>query len=79
MSRHVHVGVFDFLVLLALGAAADGAGDHHTGVDPDADAKLPAEPLGDEAVNRNSGGKRRPVFRGKPDDPQLPFPTLTAA
>ena len=41
---------------LQLSTAAYCSGDHHTGVDPDADAKLPAEPLGDEAVNQHRGG-----------------------
>src|SRR5215469_320014 len=40
---------------LQLAATADGSGDHHTGVDPDADPKLPAESLGDKAVNQHSG------------------------
>ncbi len=41
---------------LELAAAADGAGDHHAGVDPDADSKLPAESLGYKAVNDHCGG-----------------------
>ena len=41
---------------LELAAAADGSGDHHPGVDPYADPKVPAESLGDKTVNQNSGG-----------------------
>ena len=41
---------------LELAGAADGARDHHTGVDPDADSKLPAKPLGDQAMNPLSSG-----------------------
>jgi hypothetical protein len=41
---------------LELAAAADGAGDHHTGGDSDADAKGAVESLGDEALNQNSSG-----------------------
>jgi len=33
--------------------AADGSGDHQTGVDPDADPQCIAESLGDEAVNEH--------------------------
>ena len=33
--------------------AADGPGDHQTGVDPDADPQRIAESLGDEAVNEH--------------------------
>jgi hypothetical protein len=36
---------------LELAAAADGSGNHHTGVDPDADPKIPTKSLGDKAVN----------------------------
>ena len=43
---------------LELASAADGSGDHHPGVDPDADPKLPAESLGDQAVNQHSGCHR---------------------
>ena len=39
---------------LELACAADGAGDHHTGVDPDTDPKRAAKSLGDEAVNQHS-------------------------
>ena len=39
---------------LELAAAADGSGDHHTGIDPDADPKLPAESLGDKALNQKA-------------------------
>ena len=57
---------------LQLASAADGSGDHHTGVDPDADPKLPAESLGDESVNQHSGGHRgvgmiREIVRGAED------------
>ena len=44
---------------LQLASAADGAGDHHTGVDADADPKLATESLGDQAVNQHSGVQRR--------------------
>src|ERR1700739_5112254 len=40
---------------LEFASAADGSGDHHTGVDPDADAKLAAESFGDQTVNEHSG------------------------
>src|SRR5690242_12777549 len=40
---------------LQLTSTANGAGDHLTGVDPNADPKLTAESLGDEAVNLHSG------------------------
>ena len=40
---------------LELASTADGAGDHHTCVDTDADPKLAAEPLGDQAMNQNCG------------------------
>src|SRR6516165_6118184 len=43
---------------LQLASAADGSSDHHTCIDPDADAKLPAEPLRHQAVNQNGGGDR---------------------
>ena len=43
---------------LQMSSAANGASDHHTGVDPDADPKLTAESLGDEAVNQHSGAHR---------------------
>ena len=43
---------------LELASAADGSGDHHTGVDPDADPKRAAESLGDETVNQHRGGHR---------------------
>ena len=33
---------------LEFACAADGPGDHHTGVDPDADPQLAAESLGDQ-------------------------------
>src|SRR6201999_3916825 len=39
---------------LELAAAADGSGDHDTRVDPDADAKLPAESIGDKTLNQHS-------------------------
>src|ERR1700752_1924931 len=38
-----------------LAPTADGAGDHHTSVDPVADTKLPAESFGDTAVNQHRG------------------------
>src|ERR1700739_4193730 len=38
---------------LQLSTAADGSGNHHTGVDPDANAKLAAEPLGDNTLNQH--------------------------
>jgi hypothetical protein len=41
---------------LELAAAADGACDHYTGVDADADPKRAAESLGDQPVNQNRGG-----------------------
>ncbi len=41
---------------LQLAAAADGAGDHRTGIDPDADPELVAESLGYEVVNQNGSG-----------------------
>jgi hypothetical protein len=40
---------------LELAAAADGSGDHHTGVDPDADPKRAIESFGDTAVNQHRG------------------------
>src|SRR3977135_2603590 len=43
---------------LELACAADGAGDHLTGVDPDADPKPAAESRGDKAMNQHSGGHR---------------------
>ena len=57
---------------LKLAAAADGAGDHRAGVDPDADSKLPAESLGDTAVNQHRGadsgvGMLREVVGGAED------------
>src|SRR5262249_14539669 len=39
---------------LQLAAGADGAGNHHTGVDPDANPKRATESLGDEALNPHS-------------------------
>src|SRR3954467_6622019 len=44
---------------LKMASAADGAGDHHTGVDSDTDPKFTAESLGDQTVNRNCGAHRR--------------------
>src|SRR4051794_3252010 len=44
---------------LELAAAADGAGDHHPGVNADADAQLPAEPLGDFAMDQQGS-----LYRG---------------
>jgi hypothetical protein len=57
---------------LELASAADGAGDHRAGVDPDADPKRSAESLSDEAVNQHSGTHRgvgmiREVVRGAED------------
>src|ERR1700744_2287530 len=57
---------------LELAAAADGSGDHHTGVDSDADAKLAAESFGDQTVNEHSGihsgvGVMREVVWGAED------------
>ena len=43
---------------LELACAADGAGDHQPGVDPDTDPQLTAKPFGDKAVNQDSGGYR---------------------
>src|ERR1700744_2275638 len=40
---------------LELASAADGAGDHHTGVDPDADPKRAVKALGDAAGNLLTG------------------------
>lgn len=50
---------------LELACAADGAGDDHAGVDPDADPKLPAESLGDKAVNQHRGAHRGVGMIGK--------------
>src|SRR5689334_24389053 len=44
---------------LQLARAADGARDHHTGVDPNADPQLPAKPLGHKAMNHHRGTYRR--------------------
>jgi hypothetical protein len=41
---------------LQLACAADGSGDHRTGVDPDADSQFSAESLGNEALNPHGGG-----------------------
>jgi hypothetical protein len=41
---------------LEVASPADGAGDHHTGVDADADAKFPSKPLGNQAMNQDRGG-----------------------
>ena len=57
-TRAATLTVSPIRVNSSLPAAADGSGDHHAGVDPDADPKLPAESLGDEAVNQHSGGHR---------------------
>ena len=43
---------------LQLASAADGARDHHTGVDPDADPKRAAESLADQAVDHHRGVHR---------------------
>src|ERR1700742_972984 len=63
---------------LELAAATDGSGDHHTGVDPDADAKLPAEPLRDEAVNQHrsahSGTGMLREVAGAPKTASAPSP-----
>ena len=40
-------------------STADGAGDHHTGVDADADPQLAAELLGHQTVNHH-----RSTYRG---------------
>src|SRR5881227_1609289 len=53
---------------LQLACAADRSGDHHTGVDPDADPQHVAESLSHQAVNQNSGihgrvGMMRKVIR----------------
>src|ERR1700722_14262069 len=40
---------------LQLAPAADGSGDHRPGVDPDPDAKLPAEPLCNQTMNQYRG------------------------
>src|SRR3954447_3020365 len=53
---------------LKLAAAADSAGDHHTGIDSNADPKVPAESLGDEAINgrrcvHGGGGMIRQIVR----------------
>src|ERR1700739_1004162 len=57
---------------LQLACAADGPGDHHTGVDANADPKLPTEPLGDKAMNQKRSGHSRvgvigEVVRGTKD------------
>ena len=39
---------------LRFASAADGACDHHTGVDANADPKLALELLGDEAVDQDT-------------------------
>src|SRR6516225_11117564 len=57
---------------LQLAAPADGSGDHHAGVDADADAKLRAESFGDTAVNQyrcahGGVGMLREVVRGAED------------
>ena len=44
---------------LELACAANGSGDHWTGVDPDADPKFAVGSLGDEAVDESSGAYRR--------------------
>lgn len=44
---------------LQLPAAADGASDHHTGVDPDTDPKLCTEPLRNKAVNYHCSSQSR--------------------
>jgi hypothetical protein len=53
---HIH-GVTD-KGELQLAAATDGSSDHHAGVDADADAQLPAEPLDDTVMNCNGGVQR---------------------
>src|SRR6476659_9301497 len=50
---------------LQLASPADGACDHLARVDPDADPKLLAESLGDEAVNQRSGAHRGIGMTGK--------------
>jgi hypothetical protein len=42
-----------------LAPAADRSGDHHAGVDPDTDPKLPAESLGHNAMNHHRRTYRR--------------------
>ena len=44
---------------LEFACAADGSGDHWTGVDPDADPKVAVRSLGDQAANESSGTYRR--------------------
>ena len=40
-------------------SAADGAGDHHTGVDADTDPQLPAKSLGHKAMDHHRRTYRR--------------------
>ena len=54
---------------LQLSSAADRAGDHHTGVDPDADSKRVAESVRDEPMNQRGSahggvGMMREIIRG---------------
>src|SRR4051812_1680024 len=44
---------------LQLASTANRPGDHHTGVDPDTDPKLAAEPLGYQALNQLRRAHRR--------------------
>jgi len=43
---------------LQLACAADGSGDHQTGVDPDTDPQRPVEPLDNETLDQRCGGHR---------------------
>ena len=54
-TRAATVTVSPIRVNSSLPAAADGASDHHTGVDSDADPKRAAEPPGDKAMNQYRG------------------------